>query len=348
MSPSEEEPPRERARERSDPTAARRGWEQAGAGTELLMSTEPAIELHGLTKRFGARTAVDDVSLRIPRGSVYGLVGPNGAGKTTLMRTMLGFTSASAGRATVLGHEMPSGRASVYPRIGVIIEEPRFYPFLTGRENLRQIIAARPETIDDARLEAALATVELADRADERVKSYSLGMRQRLGIARALLHEPELLVLDEPSNGLDPPGIRDMRLLLRRLADEGRTVFVSSHILAEMELMCDHVAVLKDGVVIADGSVSELVRGSGDATGRAILVGVTDLDRATELLAAHDLVASVTAADAPHCLLVALVPDAPVDASATLNEHLVHGGVRVGRLERATQTLEQRFLEMVE
>jgi ABC-2 type transport system ATP-binding protein len=309
--------------------------------------TDYAIELDGLTKRFGSRTAVDGVSLRIPHGVVYGLVGPNGAGKTTLMRTMLGFTRASGGSARVLDQPMPERRGDVYPRIGVIIEEPRFYPFLTGRENLEQIVAARPEQIAPERIDAALATVEMTERAGDRVKTYSLGMRQRLGIARALLHDPTVLILDEPSNGLDPPGIRDMRVLLRRLADEGRTVFVSSHILAEMELMCDTVAVLKEGRVIAEGAVGDLV--SGTATGgRRILIGVTDMDRARSLLGEHDLVAEVADAPDAHCLVVTLVPDAAVDASATLNELLIGGGVRVGRLERATQTLEQRFLEMVE
>jgi ABC-2 type transport system ATP-binding protein len=306
-----------------------------------------AIELTGLTKRFGARIAVNDVSLRIPRGTVYGLVGPNGAGKTTLMRTMIGFTAASSGEAILLGERMPAARSTVYPRIGVIIEEPRFYPFLTGRENLGQVIAARAERITAERVEEVLRIVDLSDRADDRVKTYSLGMRQRLGIARALLHDPELLVLDEPANGLDPPGIRDMRVLLRSLADQGRTVFVSSHILAEMELMCDHVAVLKDGVVIADGPVGELVGGQASG-GRKILVGVTDMSKARELLGASELVAEVTDADATSCLVLTLAPDAPADASATINELLVHGGVRVGRLERATQSLEQRFLEMVE
>jgi ABC-2 type transport system ATP-binding protein len=305
-----------------------------------------AIQLDGLTKRFGERVAVNDVSLRIPTGSVYGLVGPNGAGKTTLMRTMIGFTPVSGGSATILGERMPEARAEVYPRIGVIIEEPRFYPFLTGRENLRQVAAARSERIPEARFDEVLATVEMTDRADDRVKTYSLGMRQRLGIARALLHDPELLVLDEPSNGLDPPGIRDMRVLLRSLADQGRTVFVSSHILAEMELMCDRVAVLKDGVVIADGPVGELLGSAGG--GRRILLGVTDLPRARELLGGSELVASVEDSAATSCLEVTLVPDAPADASATLNELLIAGGVRVGRLEGVRQSLEQRFLEMVE
>lgn len=307
-----------------------------------------AIELDGLTKRFGARTAVDGVSLKIPTGSVYGLVGPNGAGKTTLMRTMLGFTRASGGRAAVLGHAMPEARREVFPRIGVIIEEPRFYPFLTGRENLAQVVAARRGRIDDARVEAMLARVGLGDRADDRVKGYSLGMRQRLGIARALLHDPELMVLDEPSNGLDPPGIRDMRELLRSLAAEGRTVFVSSHLLAEMELMCDHVAVLKDGRIVADGAVDDVAHPDGGGGARRIVLGVDDVARAGELLGGHELVGSVVDAGMPGCLLVALVDGAPGDAAATLNELLVGAGVRVGRIERSTQTLEQRFMEIVQ
>ncbi|MCW2923013.1 MAG: transporter [Thermoleophilia bacterium] len=314
----------------------------------------PAIQLDALTKRFGSRTAVNAVTLEVPRGCVYGLVGPNGAGKTTLMRTMLGFTPASSGSATILEQRMPRGRAIVYPRIGVIIEEPRFYPFLTGRENLGQIVAARPEEVSRDGVDRALATVDLADRADDRVKGYSLGMRQRLGIARALLHDPELLILDEPSNGLDPPGIRDMRLLLRSLADSGRTVFVSSHQLAEMELMCDHVAVLKDGAIVAEGAVSDLTGpgaggdGVAGATGRTILIGVTDVVAARSALESHGLVATVVDAPDPSCLHVTLVADAPADASATLNELLVGAGVRVGRLERVTRTLEQRFLEIVE
>jgi ABC-2 type transport system ATP-binding protein len=306
---------------------------------------EHAIELNGLGKRFGSRTAVDDVSLRVPTGTVYGLVGPNGAGKTTMMRTMLGFTPASSGSARILGHEMPRSRRAVYPRIGVIIEEPRFYPFLTGRENLEQVVAARPDRIPRQRLDAVLDQVHMRDRADERVKGYSLGMRQRLGIARALLHDPELLILDEPSNGLDPPGMRDMRELLRSLAADGRTVMVSSHLLGEMELMCDHVAVLKDGRLVADGPVAELA-GESAGGGRTILFGVTDPARARELLEASDLVGSVAEAG-EFALHATLVAEAPADASATLNELLVGGGVRVGRIERAAQSLEQRFMEII-
>ncbi|MCW2927458.1 MAG: transporter [Thermoleophilia bacterium] len=310
--------------------------------------SEPVIQLEGLTKRFGSRTAVDAVSLSVPRGTVYGLVGPNGAGKTTLMRTMLGFTPASGGSATVLGEQMPRARDTIYPRLGVIIEEPRFYPFLTGRENLDQVIAARRGGVAPAAVDAAIERVELTDRIDDRVKAYSLGMRQRLGIARALLHDPELLILDEPSNGLDPAGIRDMRNLLRSFAAEGRTVFVSSHLLGEMEQMCDHVAVLKEGRLVADGQVDLLSGGAGGTALRRIRFGVTDLARARGVLDGSELVQAVHESDVAGCLDVELVAEAPADASATINELLVGAGIRVGRIERASQTLEQRFLEITQ
>ena len=312
--------------------------------------TEYAIELESLTKRFGTRTAVKDVSLRVPTGSVYGLVGPNGAGKTTMMRAMIGFTRISSGRSRVLGQEMPASRASVYPRIGVIIEEPRFYPFLTGRENLMQIVAARPEPIAPDRIETAIAEVEMVDRIDDRVKTYSLGMRQRLGIARALLHDPELLILDEPSNGLDPPGIRDMRVLLRSLADKGRTVFVSSHILAEMELMCDQVAVLKDGSIIAQGTVEELTRSTdpNSATGPRISVGVHDPAKAVDVLATFDAVDQTKVGDEPYTVLITLAAGAGDEQVAAINAHLVGSGVGVHRIHPVASSLEQRFLEIIE
>jgi ABC-2 type transport system ATP-binding protein len=317
--------------------------------------TDYAIHLNQLTKRFGSRTAVNGVTLAVPTGSVYGLVGPNGAGKTTLMRTMLGFTKATSGQSTVLGSPMPRSHGLVYPRIGVIIEEPRFFPFLTGRRNLEQIAAARPEPISGADIDRALATVDLTDRANDRVKAYSLGMRQRLGIARALLHDPELLILDEPSNGLDPPGIRDMRLLLRRIASEGRTVLVSSHLLGEMELLCDYVAVLKDGTLIADGTIADLKGGpdAADSTaGAQLRIGVTDLRAADRVLnGRHGLESTEHGAEASE--LIVTFEHAFSDAAelrrqtAMLTSALATAGAGVYLVQPVEQSLEQRFLDIV-
>ncbi|MCW2949508.1 MAG: transporter [Thermoleophilia bacterium] len=320
--------------------------------------TDYAIQLDHLTKRFGSRVAVDDVTLAVPAGSVYGLVGPNGAGKTTLMRTLLGFTRATSGQATVLGAAMPKSHRMVYPRVGVIIEEPRFFPFLTGRRNLRQIAAARPEHISEADIDRALATVDLADRADDRVKTYSLGMRQRLGIARAMLHDPELLILDEPSNGLDPPGIRDMRLLLRRVAAEGRTVLVSSHLLGEMELLCDHVAVLKDGALIANGPIDELRGGSGTAqTGAAhqalqLLIGATDVEAAERVLANRPGIASSTRGERGNTIVVTFEANLGDDAelrrrTALLTASLATAGAGLFLVQPVEHSLEERFLNIV-
>jgi ABC-2 type transport system ATP-binding protein len=266
------------------------------------------------------------------------------------MRTMLGFTRASSGSATVLGKSMPAEHAEVYPRLGVIIEEPRFYPFLTGRENLQQIAAARPERISAEQIDAALAKVELADRADDRVKTYSLGMRQRLGIARALLGDPELLILDEPSNGLDPPGIRDMRVLLRTLAEEGRTIFVSSHLLGEMEQLCDRVAVLKDGEIIADAAVGELAATDADgaATGTQLVLGVSDPAAARAVLATGTPAPNVQDGTDPGTLVVTLGGVASDTDVAALVAHLVTSGVGVHRVQPLALSLEQRFMQIVD
>lgn len=220
-----------------------------------------AIETRGLSKTFGAQRAVDGVDLRVPRGSVFGFLGPNGSGKTTTIRVLLGLASASAGQAWVLGQPVPRSWAQVLPRVGALVEGPGFYPFLSGQDNLRRLDAADPTATPRTRrtrVDEALDRVGLTHAAGKKVHAYSLGMKQRLGLANALLTPRELLVLDEPTNGLDPQGTREVRHLVRSLTADGTTVFVSSHLLSEIEQMCDHVAVMSVGRLVAQGSMAEL------------------------------------------------------------------------------------------
>ncbi|WP_346958514.1 ABC transporter ATP-binding protein [uncultured Arthrobacter sp.] len=229
--------------------------------TAVAPSAELSIETRGLSKRFGRQLAVDGVDLAVPKGSVFGFLGPNGSGKTTTIRIMLGLAAASSGSVRVLGEEMPRQLRAVLPRVGALVEGPAFYPFLSGAANLLRFDAADPEApagTRRARVHTALERVGLAHAADKKVRAYSLGMKQRLGIANALLAPRELLVLDEPTNGLDPQGTREVRHLVRSLAADGATVFVSSHLLAEVEQICTHAAIMSAGRLVAQGPLPEL------------------------------------------------------------------------------------------
>jgi ABC-type multidrug transport system ATPase subunit len=220
-----------------------------------------AVETHGLTKRFGPKAAVNGVELLVPRGSAFGYLGPNGAGKTTLIRVLLGLTRADAGTMSLLGYPVPRHRDVALARVGAIVDEPRFHRHLTGRQNLRLLAAAREPAARD-RIGPSLDRVGLARRADERVLGYSMGMRQRLGVAACLLSDPELLILDEPMNGLDPAGMADMRELILSMVADGRTVVLSSHLLDEIERTCDAVAIVDHGSVIRQGPIAELLAGA--------------------------------------------------------------------------------------
>jgi ABC-2 type transport system ATP-binding protein len=289
------------------------------------------VETTALTKRFGARVAVDNVDLRIPAGSVFGYLGPNGAGKTTLIRMLLGLTSISSGSVRILGLPMPSGRTEALGRVGAIVEEPRFHRYLSGRENLHVAAAAR-ESEAHARIEGALARVGLSKRADEKVSAYSLGMRQRLGVARALLGDPELLILDEPMNGLDPAGMEEFRFMIRGLVGEGRTVVLSSHLLDEVEKTADAIAIVDQGRIVVQGSIDEL-------TGRAATVIVATADD----LKAQAVLADYGAVPVDCGLRVPIADD---KATAAINRRLVEAGLDVYRLEPERATLERRFLEI--
>jgi ABC-2 type transport system ATP-binding protein len=303
----------------------------------------PAIETRGLTKQFGARAAIDGVDLHVPRGCAFGFLGPNGAGKTTMIRTLLGLTQASSGSMSLLGLPVPEQRVQALQRVGAIVEEPRFHMHLSGRENLRVVAAARGPEVR-SRIEPALARVGLTARGDDRVAKYSMGMRQRLGVARCLLADPLLLILDEPTNGLDPGGIQEFRHMIRAMVEqEGRTVFVSSHLLDEIEKTCDAAAIVDRGKVLTQGPVAELA--SGGASGELIL-GVDDPDRALQMLDGSELVAAVRRSDEGlRAVLTGQVEDVGASA-ARLNAALVAAGIGVMRLEPVRHSLERRFLEI--
>jgi ABC-2 type transport system ATP-binding protein len=308
---------------------------------ETLRPVELAIETHGLTKRFGQRTALDGIDLQVPRGSAFGFLGPNGAGKTTIIRTLLGLTAANSGTMEVLGYPVPLERAQALQRVGAIVEEPRFHMHLTGRENLRLIAAVRgPETRE--RIEPALARVGLSDRAGNKVKSYSMGMRQRLGVARCLLADPLLLILDEPTNGLDPGGIQEFREMIRAMVEqEGRTVFISSHLLDEVERTCDAAAIVDRGKIITQGTIADLASGGGDVR-HELNLGVDHPELALSTLSSSALV--LEAHVSGEGLRVVLAGD--LETTAEINAALVHAGVGVLRLEPVRHSLEQRFLEI--
>ena len=256
-------------------------------------AAELSIETRGLTKRFGQQLAVDGVDLAVPKGAVFGFLGPNGSGKTTTIRLLLGLATATGGSMRVLGEEMPRQLDDVLPRVGALVEGPAFYPFLSGAANLRRMDAADPygsAATRRARVQSALERVGLTHAADKLVRAYSLGMKQRLGIANALLAPRELLVLDEPTNGLDPQGTREVRSLVRSLAADGATVFVSSHLLAEVEQICTHAAIMSAGRLVAQGTLAEL-RGAGQARIRVL---TPDPGTAAQVLAGLGLTATLS------------------------------------------------------
>ncbi|HEX6130601.1 MAG TPA: ABC transporter ATP-binding protein [Actinomycetota bacterium] len=296
------------------------------------------IEIEGLRKEYrrlrGGRTvAVDGLDLDVPEGGVFGFLGPNGAGKTTTIRCLLGLVRPTAGRLRMLGRELPDGLPDAIAHVGSIVEQPALFPRFSGRRNLE--VLGRIHGADAARIDRVLERVGLADRQRDPVRAYSLGMKQRLGIAAALLKDPSVLVLDEPANGLDPAGIVQVRELLRALGAEGRTVFVSSHILSEVQQTADHVAILAHGRLVAAGPVAEVLAAK---RGRGLLVRADDLDAAAAALRDAGLPASRDAG--------ALLVDVPADAAASVTRALAERGVYLTELRPAEVDLETVFLDL--
>jgi ABC-2 type transport system ATP-binding protein len=297
------------------------------------------VETHGLTKRFGENVAMNGVELLVPRGCAFGYLGPNGAGKTTLIRVLLGLTHADAGTMSLLGFPVPRHRDLALARVGAIVDEPRFHGHLSGRENLQILAAARePEARD--RIESALERVGMLYRADDRVSKYSMGMRQRLGVAACLIGDPELLILDEPMNGLDPAGMAEMRDMIVSLVAEGRTVVLSSHLLDEVERTCDAVAIVDRGKVIRQGPISELLAGAS----LALQVECSEPDRARSLLEGSTIGAHIEVG--PLGLGITLPAGTAREVIAEINRILVEGGIAVYRLQEIQASLESWFLQV--
>jgi ABC-2 type transport system ATP-binding protein len=300
------------------------------------MAQATAIEIRGVSKHYGPRTALDGVTLTVPTGIAFGFIGPNGAGKTTIIRCMLGLTDTTAGSISLLGLPQPAQRREALAGVGAIVEEPRFYPYLTGRQNLAIVAAARgPEAV--ARIDGALRRVGLEGRGTEKVKRYSLGMRQRLGVARCLLADPKLLILDEPTNGLDPAGIREFRQMIRTFVSEGTTVFLSSHLLDEVERTCDQIAIVESGRVIRQNTVAEL-RTQGE---QIVAVETSDDARAAELVRSIE---GVTGTSAGAEGIVLRVEGSARAVSARISRTLVDAGLELYRVDPRSESLEEIFL----
>ncbi|MCY0900900.1 MAG: ABC transporter ATP-binding protein [Firmicutes bacterium] len=302
------------------------------------MDEQPAMQLRGLTKRVGNKTLVDHLTFDIPKGEVFGFLGPNGAGKTTSIRMMVGLISISEGQVLVHGVDVAKDFSKAMQHVGCIVENPELYKYLTGYENLRHMARMTPG-LDPRRIDEVVALVGLQNRIHDKVKTYSLGMRQRLGLAQALLHEPSILILDEPTNGLDPAGIRELRDHLRKLArEQGMAVIVSSHLLSEMELMCDRVAVIQQGKLIQVERMGDMGL-SGDGA-LSTSFEVDDVGTAEQVLRQHFAAQVVTSGE--HRVTLPLMREQVPEAVAALTGE----GVRLFEVKSQRKTLEESFLEM--
>ncbi|MFZ0665609.1 MAG: ABC transporter ATP-binding protein [Acidimicrobiales bacterium] len=325
------------------PGAPVAGGSVGGSTPGPLGAGDYAVETNGLTKRFGKNVVVDAVDLRIPRGCAFGYLGPNGAGKTTLIRLLLGLLRADSGSMALLGYPVPSERATALSKVGAIVDEPRFHRHLSGMQNLRIIASAR-EPAAHKRIGPALERVGLTEKANERVARYSMGMRQRLGVAACLLGDPDLLILDEPMNGLDPAGMREMRGMILGLVDEGRTVVLSSHLLDEVQRTCHAVAIVDRGRVVRQGTIEDLLQ----ATNVGLQIECRPADRAHQIVSEMLFVSGIPVVTGVQVgvdgLGITLSPQATRDHVAEMNRRLVDAGVAVYRLQPVRASLEDWFL----
>jgi ABC-2 type transport system ATP-binding protein len=297
-------------------------------------SGETILKISTLSKKFGAFTAVNDLNLELKRGQVFGFLGPNGAGKSTTVGMILGLIAPTTGKIELFGQDFSHDHWTALRKIGAVIEEPAFYPYLSGLDNL-EALARSIGGIPPGKIDEVLTRVNLRSRAKDRYSHYSMGMKQRLGIASTLLRDPELIILDEPANGLDPAGTKEVRDLIPQLAHESRSVFLCSHLLHEVEMVCDRVAIIKQGNLLADAPVKELL-----AREQKTLVKVADLTRATEVLSALPWIKSVQRKE-DH-----LVIDAGREQPWQINKALADQQIYASEITRSNSTLESVFLQL--
>lgn len=300
------------------------------------MSPEYAIETEHLSRRFGQRTVVDDLSLQVYPGEVFGFLGPNGAGKTTTIAMLLGLVKPTSGRALLLGYDIQHHPAEALQHVGAMIEQPAFYPYLSGHDNLR--VLTLTGDVPESRIATVLEQVELHKRRKDRFKTYSQGMKQRLAIAAALLAEPQVIILDEPTNGLDPAGTVEIRDLIRSLSQQGHTIFLCSHLLHEVEQVCQRVAILKEGRLLAQGTVDELLK-----RGQGVQVRI-----ASDPAQARDLLREVAWIGNVEQQGDMLIIEAPSDRAPEINTLLARQDVMVAEIRTREESLESFFLEITE
>ena len=302
----------------------------------MTANSDVVVRTEHLTKHYGKLVAVDDLNLEVHRGQVFGFLGPNGAGKSTTMCMMLGLIAPTSGNIEVFGLSVKSNLADILCKIGAVMESPGFYPYLSGWDNLK-VFARISSDVTDNRIKDVLNLVDLADRAQDKFSGYSQGMKQRLAIACALLHDPEFIIFDEPTSGLDPAGMKEVRELIIKLGQEGKTIFLNSHLLHEVELVCNHVAIIKKGKVIASGVPSDLIK-----HGDTLQIRVTDTDKAVALLNEEDWVSSIAREGD------LLILKAPTERATDISALLAKNGVFVSEMKAREDSLESIFLELTE
>jgi ABC-2 type transport system ATP-binding protein len=302
--------------------------------SSVKKSNDVILRTSGLTKRFGTLVAVNNLNLELRRGEVFGFLGPNGAGKSTTVGMILGLIAPTAGSIELFGKKLDGNSWPLLRRVGAIIEEPAFYPYLSGRDNL-EVLSRSIGGIPKTKIDEVLKRVNLFERAGDRYDHYSMGMKQRLGIASTLLRDPELIILDEPTSGLDPAGTKEVRDLIPQLAHESRAVFLCSHLLHEVELVCDRVAIIKQGVMLTSASVKELV-----TQGQVLQIKVDDPAQATAMLKSLPWIKSVKSENGY------LIVDAPKDSASRVNKALAEHNIFASELVSRNVSLESVFLQL--